>query len=69
MGDAGAYFLGAILCWLVIHQYVMSNSSPWSVMLIFIYPFIEVVFSIMRKGIFRNIGNATRWVAFPYVSL
>ena len=56
MGDAGAYFLGAILCWLVIHQYVMSNSSPWSVMLIFIYPFVEVVFSIIRKVFFRNMS-------------
>jgi len=55
MGDGGAYFVGFILAgiglWLVDRHAELSN---WFVLLIFIYPMYEVLFSIYRKKIVRG---------------
>ena len=55
MGDGGAYFVGFILAgislWLVDRHEELSN---WFVLLIFIYPMYEVLFSIYRKKIVRG---------------
>ena len=29
MGDAGAYFLGALVCWGLIHVHLENQNSPW----------------------------------------
>lgn len=49
MGDAGSYFLGALVCWILIHQYQTIGASAWSVMLILSYPFTDLVFSVIRR--------------------
>ena len=49
MGDAGSYFLGALVCWVLIHQYQTINASAWSVMLLLSYPFTDLVFSVVRR--------------------
>tara|TARA_Y200000002_G_C22686987_1_gene666331 strand:- start:1199 stop:2284 length:1086 start_codon:yes stop_codon:yes gene_type:complete len=49
LGDAGAYFLGAIVCFALISAQQSNNLSPWSVMLIFSYPFMDLIFSVFRR--------------------
>lgn len=49
MGDAGSYFLGALVCWVLIHQYQTIGASAWSVMLLLSYPFTDLAFSVARR--------------------
>lgn len=51
MGDAGAYYLGAITCFGLIYIHLENNNSPWAVMCILAYPFTDLVFSVFRKKI------------------
>ena len=54
MGDAGSYFLGALVCWVLIHQYQTIGASAWSVMLLLSYPFTDLVFSVIRRKFITN---------------
>ena len=49
MGDAGAYFLGAIVCWGLIYAHLENGNSPWAVMCILAYPFTDLAFSVIRR--------------------
>ncbi len=49
MGDAGAYFLGALTCFGLIYAHLENNSSPWVVMCLLAYPFTDLLFSVIRK--------------------
>ena len=49
LGDAGAYFLGSIVCVALISAQQSNNFSPWSVMLILAYPFTDLLFSVLRR--------------------
>lgn len=49
MGDAGAYYLGALVCFGLIHAHLENNSSPWVVMCLLSYPFTDLFFSVVRK--------------------
>ena len=49
MGDAGAYFLGAIVCWGLIYAHLENGNSPWAVMCVLAYPFTDLVFSVIRR--------------------
>ena len=51
MGDAGAYYLGALVCFGLIHAHLENNSSPWIVMCLLCYPFTDLCFSVFRKKI------------------
>ena len=49
MGDAGAYFLGAIVCWGLIYAHIENGNSPWAVMCVLAYPFTDLAFSVIRR--------------------
>ena len=49
MGDAGAYFLGAIVCWGLIYAHLENGNSPWAVMCLLAYPFTDLAFSVIRR--------------------
>jgi UDP-N-acetylmuramyl pentapeptide phosphotransferase/UDP-N-acetylglucosamine-1-phosphate transferase len=49
LGDAGAYFLGSIVCFGLIEAQQSNNLSPWAVMLILAYPFTDLIFSVLRR--------------------
>ena len=49
MGDAGAYFLGTIVCWGLIHAHLENGNSPWAVMCLLAYPFTDLAFSVIRR--------------------
>tara|TARA_Y100001935_G_scaffold20132_1_gene14717 strand:+ start:1446 stop:2534 length:1089 start_codon:yes stop_codon:yes gene_type:complete len=49
LGDAGAYFLGSIVCIALIMAQQQNGFSPWSVMLILSYPFTDLLFSVLRR--------------------
>ena len=49
MGDAGAYFLGAIVCWGLIYAHLENGNSPWAVMCVLAYPFTDLAFSVIRR--------------------
>lgn len=49
LGDAGAYFLGAVTCCALIFVQQTNNLSPWSVMLILAYPFTDLLVSVLRR--------------------
>lgn len=52
LGDGGAYFLGFTLAWIAVLLPERNPSiSPWTSLLIFSYPIIEVGFSIVRKSL------------------
>ena len=56
LGDAGAYFLGALTATgLIIHQQT-NDLSPWFVLLMLIYPVTEVLFSVIRKVFIRHMS-------------
>ena len=56
LGDGGAYFLGFALAWIAV---LLPNRnpdiSPWTSLLICIYPIIEVVVSYIRRS--RRTGH------------
>ena len=49
LGDAGAYFLGAIVCYALIDAQQDNDFSPWAVMLMLAYPFTDLIFSVVRR--------------------
>ena len=49
MGDAGAYFLGAMVCWGLIYVHLENQNSPWAVMCVLAYPFTDLAFSVLRR--------------------
>ena len=49
MGDAGAYFLGSIVCWGLIYAHLENGNSPWAVMCLLVYPFTDLAFSVIRR--------------------
>tara|TARA_Y100000996_G_scaffold319077_1_gene255180 strand:+ start:4377 stop:5459 length:1083 start_codon:yes stop_codon:yes gene_type:complete len=57
LGDAGAYFLGSIVCIALIMAQQQNGLSPWSVMLILSYPFTDLFFSVLRRKIITG-GDA-----------
>ena len=56
LGDAGAYFLGAIVCYGLIQIHLLNDSSPWLVMCILAYPFTDLCFSVFRKKFILNVS-------------
>lgn len=50
MGDGGAYFTGFVLAWLAV-LLPMRNpaTSPWASLMVCAYPFIEVIYSMLRR--------------------
>jgi len=54
LGDAGAYFLGILIGYLVINLTSSSKISVWFALSILIYPVYELVFSMIRKKFFFN---------------
>ena len=57
LGDAGAYFLGCIVCFGLIEAQQSNNLSPWAVMLILSYPFTDLIFSVIRRRLITG-GDA-----------
>lgn len=53
-GDTGAYLVGVILGITVIKIFNNYNYNEWLVLLIFIYPFFELLFSIIRRLLNRK---------------
>lgn len=50
LGDTGAYLLGFILSWFAISVLLNAQMvSPWAFFLIFSYPILEMLFSIVRR--------------------
>ena len=50
IGDNGAYVLGLIYSYLLIHLYnIDQNISPFFIILLLWYPCFEILFSIIRK--------------------
>jgi len=50
IGDSGAYILGLIYSYFLIHFYnVNQNISPFFIILLLWYPCFEILFSIIRK--------------------
>jgi len=62
LGDGGAYFSGFTLAWLSVELFARNaNVSPWASVLICAYPFVEVVYSIIRRRRqHRSPGEADR---------
>ena len=56
LGDAGAYLLGVLVPTALIFYYKINSLSPWFVMVMLIYPTTEVLVSIVRKIIYRNMS-------------
>lgn len=52
LGDGGAYFLGFALAWIAVLLPERNPSvSPWSCLLVCIYPITEVALSFIRKSV------------------
>ena len=51
LGDGGAYFLGIAISIGIIKYYQVNNLSPWYVFAVFVYPVVDVLFSIARRAI------------------
>jgi UDP-N-acetylmuramyl pentapeptide phosphotransferase/UDP-N-acetylglucosamine-1-phosphate transferase len=50
LGDGGAYFTGFALAWLAVLLLVRNPQvSPWVGLLVFAYPVIEVLYSVVRR--------------------
>jgi UDP-N-acetylmuramyl pentapeptide phosphotransferase/UDP-N-acetylglucosamine-1-phosphate transferase len=50
LGDGGAYFTGFALAWLAVLLLVRNPKvSPWVALLVFAYPVIEVLYSVVRR--------------------
>ena len=56
LGDAGAYMLGILVPTALIFYYKINALSPWFVMAMLIYPTVEVLVSIIRKIVYRNMS-------------
>ncbi len=50
LGDGGAYFTGFAMAWLAVLLLVRNPQvSPWVCLLVFAYPIIEVLYSVVRR--------------------
>ena len=50
LGDGGAYFTGFALAWLAVLLPMRNPSvSPWASLMVCAYPFIEVIYSMLRR--------------------
>lgn len=56
LGDGGAYLLGVLIPVGLIKLTYENNLSPWYVLALLIYPVTEVIFSIIRKVVFRKMS-------------
>lgn len=57
LGDGGAYFLGFVIVELaIILSQRNADVSAWFVLCIMIYPVYEVLFSIYRRKVFKNLS-------------
>jgi UDP-N-acetylmuramyl pentapeptide phosphotransferase/UDP-N-acetylglucosamine-1-phosphate transferase len=55
LGDGGAYFTGFALAWLsVLLPMRNAEVSPWASLLVCAYPFIEAVYSMLRRRLQRR---------------
>lgn len=55
LGDGGAYFTGFALAWIAVLLPVRNAEvSPWAPLMICAYPFIEVVYSMLRRFMNRR---------------
>ncbi len=55
LGDSGAYLLGFLIGSLVIVFFIRNPEAPkWLAILILAYPFSELIFSFLRKILFRQ---------------
>jgi UDP-N-acetylmuramyl pentapeptide phosphotransferase/UDP-N-acetylglucosamine-1-phosphate transferase len=55
LGDGGAYFGGFALAWIAVLLPMRNPGvSPWASLLVCAYPFIEVIYSIFRRGLQRQ---------------
>jgi UDP-GlcNAc:undecaprenyl-phosphate/decaprenyl-phosphate GlcNAc-1-phosphate transferase len=55
MGDGGAYFVGFMMAVIGLMLTIRNEEvSHWFILLLFIYPLYETVFSVYRKKIVRN---------------
>ncbi|SMX23621.1 MraY family glycosyltransferase [Boseongicola aestuarii] len=62
LGDAGAYVLGHILCWLAIAMVVrVDELTPWAILLVFFWPVADTLLAISRRwGSGRSTGHPDR---------
>ena len=55
MGDGGAYFTGFVLAWLAVLLPMRNPEiSPWASLMVCAYPFIEVLYSMLRRRMERR---------------
>lgn len=55
LGDGGAYFTGFTIAWLAVLLPMRNPSvSPWASLLVCAYPFIEVIYSMLRRKLKRK---------------
>lgn len=55
MGDGGAYFTGFVLAWVAVLLPMRNpETSPWASLMVCAYPFIEVIYSMLRRRIERR---------------
>ena len=55
MGDGGAYFTGFVLAWLAVLLPMRNpETSPWASLMVCAYPFIEVIYSMLRRRMERK---------------
>jgi UDP-N-acetylmuramyl pentapeptide phosphotransferase/UDP-N-acetylglucosamine-1-phosphate transferase len=59
MGDGGAYFTGFVLAWLAVLLPMRNPEiSPWASLMVCAYPFIEVLYSMLRRRVeHRSLGQ------------
>ena len=60
LGDGGAYFLGIALSIGIIKYYQVNDLSPWYVFTVFIYPVIDVAFSIAKENYCKSLSTRAR---------
>ena len=55
LGDGGAYFIGFALAWICVLLPMRNPGvSPWASLVVCAYPFIEVLYSMLRRFIQRK---------------
>jgi len=71
LGDSGAYFIGFMMASIGLMLGIRNEEvSHWFVLLLFIYPLYETVFSIYRKkNCTWNFTKSARWLSFAYACL
>lgn len=55
LGDGGAYFIGFALAWVAVLLPMRNPEvSPWASLMVCAYPFIEVIYSMVRRVLQRR---------------